>query len=107
MTDQQMNGTPPAQPPLDQVLDQTLFPTVNFMTRGACSSIAGVPPDRVLVALCRNLGRVIGMSFGAGDLGPLLRARAECKKAFTEGIDSIKPQPKMPPPQAETKIPGA
>lgn len=88
---------------VEQQLDQALNLPVTMLTRGACLSIQGVTPDRILIALCRCYGRVIGMNFGVGDLAPLLKLRAEAKKAFEDAMNSVKPQPAPPqmqrPPQ--------
>ena len=100
---QHMNG---AQQSLDVQLDQVIFPMMNFMCRGACGSFMGVPADRILNALCRNMGRVVGMSYGQGDLGLLLRSRAGAKKAFVDAVDEVKPQPALPPQGTMTKVPG-
>jgi hypothetical protein len=102
------NEAPPAAPPsLDQQLDALIFPMMNCMSRGITGSLAGMPMDRSLIAICRCMGRVVGMSFGAGDLGQLLRARKLCKDAFDTGVNSIKPQPAPQQPQGQTlPIPG-
>jgi hypothetical protein len=87
---------------LNQALDQTVFPIINAMARGITGCIMGIPPNRVLLAVCRNLGRVVGMSYGTGLLGPLMVERRQCIEAFQEGIRSIKIQP--PPLQAQPGV---
>jgi len=94
------NGAAPRAPTLTDQLDTMLFPMFNCLTRGASASLANIPPQVMLMAICRQMGRIVGMSFGMGDLGPILKMRAECKKAFDDGVNSIKPQPMPAQPQA-------
>jgi hypothetical protein len=117
MTDQPAENTPSVPPPaqpqpmptqqqIDDRLDQVLFPIVNTVAMGIRVSVVGINVDMLLAAICRNLGRVMGMQFGISDnLALTLKARKACKDEFAKGMDSIKPQ--MSPQQgaAMTAIP--
>ena len=107
MTDQDnapahMNGPPTAAASIDAQLEQALSLPVIMLLRGALTSIQGPPADKIISAICRQLGRAVGISFGFGDLAPLLRARADCKEAFAAGMKEIpmKPMPLVQQPGA-------
>ena len=99
---QPMNGNAAqiAQQQALQQIDAVLFPAINIMTMGARVSMMAIPPDVVLYAMCRNLGRVIGMQFANADnIGVTLKARKIAVEEFERAVRSIKPQPQQPKPQ--------
>ena len=77
-------------------LDAAVFPVLHAPIRGLFTIIPGVRPDRIMVAICRSVGRIVGMATSSGDLALILRYRADCKKAFDEGVASMKPMPAPP-----------
>ena len=97
-----VNGAPTSVS-IDAQLDAMLFPVVNMMVRGAITTINGVTPDKILIAVCRQLGKATGVSFSVGDLAPCMAARRRAREAFEEGIKSVPfsaigPVPQQPKP---------
>ena len=80
---------PPSQSQLDAQLDAMLFPMLNVVIRGAMVSVQGCPPEKIVFSACRILGKIVGISFSAGDLAKLLRARKEAKDDFNDAVKSI------------------
>ena len=105
------NGAGPQAPivtreMMDHRLDEILFPVLNSVIMGCKVTMLGPPPDMMLYAVARTVGRIMGLQFGSADnLGVVLRCRKECIDQFDSGVKSIKPQMTPQQPSAMTAIP--
>jgi|GEM_PF-5118662 hypothetical protein len=87
--------------PMDKVkamLDPQVQQVIGIVLRGLLVSGPGIPPGLLFMSVARVAGGLMSDAL-QGDIGPVLRLRADMKKAFAEGVDSVKPRPaeKQPP----------
>ena len=85
---------PPITDPTVQRAVEALRPVLQVMFNGVMVSTQawGLPPDRMLVMLIRELGCVVGHATSAGGLTNALKIRRVAYQAFEEGVKSIAPQ---------------
>jgi hypothetical protein len=73
---------------------EALRPVLQVMFNGVMVSTQawGLPPDRMLLTLIRELGCVVGHATSAGGLTNALKIRRLCCQAFEDGVKTVTPQ---------------
>ena len=86
-----------------EALSQALLGVVNTQLAGivATTSQGGAPPQIIVEAYCRAVGKIVGSAISVGDLITIMRVRENCREAFNDGIKGvqIKPPPALTPEQ--------
>ena len=86
-TPQQGNGQAAT---LSARLDEFLGPVATVMVNGTSASLMQFfPLDQVVMRLVFLFGRSVGAGFQAPNLGALFKFRAEMKKQFEAGLNSV------------------
>lgn len=92
---------------VDAIMAQYMHTPLNTVVRGIHATILGVPSHKILLALCRCFGAVIGSGCSKGTIVEVLKRRGEYLDAFKEGIRSVAPEPmtKIEKPSAMVRPP--
>lgn len=84
----------PSLPPyvVDPQLDPIVRQVMGVVLRGLFTSIQGVPPERALASVSRQVASLCAEMI-QGDLTAVLQVRALMKRSFEEGFAFTKPKP--------------
>lgn len=74
-----------------QIVTGFVQTALSCVIKGVLLTLANFDPETVTKTMARETGRCLGQAV-VGDLGQLLAARAGMKKAFEEGMNSVRPQ---------------
>lgn len=79
-----------------QIITGFVQTALSCVIRGLLLTLANFDPETVTKAIARESGRMLGQAV-VGDLGQLLKARANMREAFNEGMNSVKPAQSFEP----------
>ena len=87
-----------------EALSQALLGVVNTQLAGivATTSQGGAPPQIIVEAYCRAVGKIVGSAISMGDLVTMMRIREQCREAFVDGMKGV--QMKAPSPDMLQKM---
>lgn len=73
------------------IVEGAFGPLVAIALKGLQASFPGFPPNLIMLAACKVLGRLVGGTFSGTNapLGPLMKARTECREMFEKSIKEI------------------
>ena len=77
------------QPTQSELIDGYAVSVVTCMARGLVASLPNVPPEVILKATAKALGRVLGTVFG-GEAEGVLKFRADCSTAMSDAMYAVK-----------------
>jgi hypothetical protein len=84
-------------------VSEMLIGIVNTQLAGivATTGAGGAPPQIIVEAYCRAVGKIVGSAISMGDLVTVMRVREQCREAFIDGMKGVqmKPPPPMTPEQ--------
>ena len=74
-----------------EALSQALLGVVNTQLAGivATTSQGGAPPQIIVEAYCRAVGKIVGSAISMGDLVTIMRVRENCRGAFNDGMKGV------------------
>lgn len=79
--------------PFEAAANAFIQNAVACTVNGLRTSIPAAPLANLMIKTCSAFGVCIGQIFSIGALGDIFPLRAECIKAFSEGVKSVKIQP--------------